>query len=125
LHTIRDHLPEAEAADLGAQLPTLLRGVYYDGWRPSAARHRPHGQDEILDEVRQHLGRGAPLDPERVLRAIIRVLSWHVTLGELEDIVDALPHPLARLWAEASGTPGPEAPRAKASATPRRPERSA
>ena len=36
LHALRDLLPVNEAADLGAQLPELLRGAYYEGWRPAA-----------------------------------------------------------------------------------------
>jgi uncharacterized protein (DUF2267 family) len=31
LHALRDRLPQAEVVDLGAQLPMLLRGLYYDG----------------------------------------------------------------------------------------------
>jgi len=36
LHTLRDRLQINELADLAAQLPALLRGAYYEQWRPSA-----------------------------------------------------------------------------------------
>jgi uncharacterized protein (DUF2267 family) len=103
LHLIRDRLPDAEAVQLAAQIPTLLRGIYYDGWRPGSERSRPHGRQEILDEMREHLDRDATLDPELVLRAVIRVLAWHVTAGELDDVSHTLPRPLAEIWAEACG----------------------
>jgi uncharacterized protein (DUF2267 family) len=35
LQAVRDRLPVNEAVELGAQLPTLLRGVYYERWRPA------------------------------------------------------------------------------------------
>ncbi|MFD1049696.1 DUF2267 domain-containing protein, partial [Kibdelosporangium lantanae] len=35
LHLLRDRLSVPGAAHLAAQLPELLRGVFYDGWRPS------------------------------------------------------------------------------------------
>ena len=35
LQTMRDWLMVNEAAGLGAQLPELLRGVYYEHWRPA------------------------------------------------------------------------------------------
>ncbi|MFF7206569.1 DUF2267 domain-containing protein [Streptomyces sp. NPDC008141] len=35
LHGLRDRLPVDGAAHCGAHLPILIRGVYYDGWKPS------------------------------------------------------------------------------------------
>ena len=36
LHAIRDRLPVEEAAQLAAQMPLLIRGIYYENWRPAA-----------------------------------------------------------------------------------------
>jgi uncharacterized protein (DUF2267 family) len=38
LHALRDSLPQDEAIYIGAQLPPLLRGFYYEGWHPGASR---------------------------------------------------------------------------------------
>jgi len=35
LHALRDRLPVGLAVHLGAQLPLLVRALYYDQWRPS------------------------------------------------------------------------------------------
>ena len=35
LHTLRDRLTVDVAAKLAAQLPTLIRGIYYEDWDPS------------------------------------------------------------------------------------------
>ena len=35
LHAVRDRLMVDEAAQLAAQLPELVRGIYYEGWVPS------------------------------------------------------------------------------------------
>ncbi len=34
LHALRDRLPPELAAHLGAELPLLIRGAYYDQYRP-------------------------------------------------------------------------------------------
>ncbi|MFF4089057.1 DUF2267 domain-containing protein [Streptomyces nigra] len=35
LHPLRDRLPVETAVQFGAQMPTLIRGIYYDGWKPA------------------------------------------------------------------------------------------
>ncbi|MGZ5375816.1 MAG: DUF2267 domain-containing protein, partial [Solirubrobacterales bacterium] len=35
LHAVRDRLTVEEAAQLAAQLPVLIRGIYYENWVPS------------------------------------------------------------------------------------------
>lgn len=37
LRTMRDQLPPDLAAHLGAQLPLVVRGAYYDQYQPSAS----------------------------------------------------------------------------------------
>jgi len=100
LQTIRDRLPASEVVDLGAQLPMLIRGLYYEGWTltndPTDVRTRA----QLLDRVRDRL-RDPRLDPEAVLRAVVHVLAWHVSGGELDDIAATLPRPIAELWEDA------------------------
>lgn len=50
LHAVRDRLDVPAAVHLGAQLPELLRGVYYDGWKPARVPVGRHPQ-EFIDQV--------------------------------------------------------------------------
>jgi uncharacterized protein (DUF2267 family) len=36
LQTLRDRLPVDEAAQLGPQLPLLVRGLFFEGWHPAS-----------------------------------------------------------------------------------------
>lgn len=100
-HALRDRLIADEAVHLGAQLPMLLRGVWYEGWRPSRTP-TSDDRDAFLARIRESLSDqpGVP-DPERRARAVFAVISRHVDGGELEDVVHILPEGLRELWPEA------------------------
>ena len=51
LHALRDRLTIEEAVHLGAQLPTLIRGTYYDGWRPKKNPVRDSTRYGFLGEI--------------------------------------------------------------------------
>src|SRR4051794_24483506 len=56
LHVLRDRLPLEEAAHLGAQLPMLVRGFYYEGWRPAREAIKIHREEFILRVEEQLTG---------------------------------------------------------------------
>jgi len=51
LHTLRDWLQPDEMADLAAQLPTLVRGVYFEGWGPSEAPPAERGKADFIARI--------------------------------------------------------------------------
>jgi uncharacterized protein (DUF2267 family) len=103
LHAIRDRLPAAEVVDLAAQLPTLLRGIFYEGWRLGNDPTRIRDRAAMLARVKKELGTDLRLAPYDVLRSVIRLLIKHVSPGEIRDVVATLPRPVATLWKELSG----------------------
>ena len=103
LHAIRDRLPANEVVDLGAQLPTLIRGLYYENW---TRRHDPteiRNRAEMIARVRRELGAEHRLDPVDVLRGVISLLVEHISAGEIHDVVATLPRPIAELWQDLTG----------------------
>lgn len=103
LHALRDRLTPNEAVQLAAQLPLLIKGVYVDGWRPSATPQRMRSREEFLDMVRRPLMRGIPeADPEAVTRAVFRLLDEHVSGGEISDVRGVLPAEWSDLWPAAT-----------------------
>ena len=51
LHAVRDHLSVDEAAQLAAQLPIFVRGVFYEGWDPSGTPERARDVDSFLRRI--------------------------------------------------------------------------
>ncbi len=97
LHALRDRLIPDEAAHLGAQLPTLIRGVYYDGWKPAGKPVRIKSVDEFLGAVVAELG-SPKLASEASVRAVFEVLAERVSEGEINDVRSGLPEPLRALF---------------------------
>jgi uncharacterized protein (DUF2267 family) len=97
LHALRDRLTVQEVAHLGAQLPMLVRGFYYEGWDPTAKPLKVRHKDEFLGYVASRLGTDG-LDPEVAARAVFALLAERVTKGEIEDVKHVLPSKLRELW---------------------------
>lgn len=98
LHTLRDRLSISEVADLGAQLPMLMRGFYYEGWSPSGKPVADRKKDEFVAHVADAFRGDTGVDPEQVTRAVLKVISKHVSTGEIDDVKSNLPRAIRELW---------------------------
>ena len=99
LHAIRDRLPAPEVVDLGAQLPALVRGIYYEGWRLTNDPTRIRNREEMVTRVQRELAPDTRFSAVSVLKAVIELLTEHVSAGEIADVISTLPRSIADLWA--------------------------
>jgi uncharacterized protein (DUF2267 family) len=102
LHALRDRLTTDELAQLGAQLPLLIRGVYYEGWDPTSVPPKARHQDALLAPIEHQFARDPRVDAEQVARAVFQVLAHAISAGELADIVHMLPKEVNELWPPAT-----------------------
>lgn len=86
LQTLRDHLMVNEATDLGAQLPTLIRGVYYEGWNSARNPVRMRRAEDFVAAVQKGFAPDPLGDADLAIRAVFDVLDSHVSAGEMEDV---------------------------------------
>jgi uncharacterized protein (DUF2267 family) len=102
LQTLRDWLPVNEAADLGAQLPELLRGVYYEHWRPGTTPVKQRSKGDFIARI-DHAFKTDPImfTPEAVA-AVFNLLAHKITAGEVDDVRHALPADIRTLWSSPS-----------------------
>jgi len=97
LHQLRDRLTPEEAIELGAQLPTIVRGIYYEGWRPSRTPEKVRSRQKFLDEVMiKMLPRR--IKPEAAVKDVFALIAHHCDPGEVGDVIGQLPTDIKELW---------------------------
>jgi uncharacterized protein (DUF2267 family) len=98
LHALRDRLTVEEAVHLGAQLPMLVRGFYYEGWKLTGKPVKERHEAEFLQHVEKAFKNDPSVEAKNVVRAVFKLLDRHVTAGEIDDVKHMLPKALQKLW---------------------------
>src|SRR3954470_10166073 len=65
LQTLRDRLPLHDAVHFAAQLPTFLRGLFFEGWEPAKVPLKM-SRDEFLVAVAERIVADKFIDPARI-----------------------------------------------------------
>jgi len=97
LHALRNSLPRDEAVYIGAQLPPLLRGLYYEGWHPGA-HLADKSRSAFLGRIHDSVHRDPGIDVEEAARVVFAALAARLPAAELEEAKAAMPKPLHNLW---------------------------
>jgi uncharacterized protein (DUF2267 family) len=100
LHALRDRLSVDQAASLAAQLPMLVRGIYYEGWHPHGKPLKERHKEEFLLHIETAFRDDPDVNAELVVKAVFQVLAKHVASGEIEILKHNLPSELRSLWTE-------------------------
>ena len=97
LHALRDRVPPEVAIKLGAQLPILLRGIFYENWHAAGTPTKERHAQEFAQHVGSELSPQFPVDALTVVRGVFEVLWEKVDPGEFEKLMQHLPAPLREL----------------------------
>jgi uncharacterized protein (DUF2267 family) len=97
---VRDRITVEESAQLAAQLPVLVRGIYYEGWRPSTTPQRYHDRETFLRKIADEALLAGTTEASYAVAAAAAVLRRHVSEGEIEDVLAVLPTELRELVTE-------------------------
>ncbi|MCR9087781.1 MAG: DUF2267 domain-containing protein [Rhodobacteraceae bacterium] len=98
LHAVRDYLSVDEAADLAAQLPVLVRGIYFDGWVPSRTPAHPRSKEDFLTRISKPFAEEPLENSERAAAAVFDLLRRKISEGEFNQVANAMRKPLRDLW---------------------------
>jgi uncharacterized protein (DUF2267 family) len=96
LHALRDRLTVQESAHLSAQLPMLVRGIYFEGWDPNQVPQQM-GQEDFLRRIRRNFPYNFRGDTADLVQTVLGALRRYVTDGEWNDIRASVPNSLAEV----------------------------
>src|SRR6266404_2968347 len=91
LHALRDRLQIGLAVHLGAQLPLLVRGLYYDQWHPSEQTLKQRSAEQFLDHVSQRLTGIRPVNVKDATHVTFQVLNHYLDPHQVDKVRQALP----------------------------------
>jgi len=98
LQTIRDMLDVNEATQFSAQLPTYVRGVYFEGWNPSRTPAKMREKPDFVARVSDTFKTDQLDDPEEAIGIIFSFLNTRISAGEINDVRASLRKSLRELW---------------------------
>ncbi len=98
LHAVRDRIGPANAVHLGAQLPMLLRGLYFEGWHMASTPTKERHKRAFLDHVGAEAGDALGAEPEAAVRTVLEVMGERIDPGEMAKLTEMFPTELRDLW---------------------------
>jgi uncharacterized protein (DUF2267 family) len=90
LQKLRDRLPVVLAVHFGAQLPMLVRGLYYEGWEPSKVPIKMSLED-FLAVVQSRIIADRVIDPIETVQNVLAIIANHIGGSEMQKVMDAFP----------------------------------
>lgn len=89
LHCLRDRLSVEVAAHFAAQLPELLRGVFFDGWNPSRVPQKYDRAGYVTRFAREARVRDS--DVAKAAGIVTTVARQHMSAGVVAQALERLP----------------------------------
>lgn len=97
LHALRDGLSGHEAINFAAQLPMILRGLFFEGW--TLPERRPvRSLDDFAEFVTAKLPGRPVFDVFVLIRAVFSAIEAFTGAGEPEKLRTQLPESIAAFW---------------------------
>jgi len=98
LHALRDHLPIHQVIEVSQHLPTLVRGMYFEGWNPSPPVKPSRTLEAFLAPIHAVFRDDHVSYAERAARAVFAVITDKFNEGEVQKLKGVLPADIRALW---------------------------
>jgi uncharacterized protein (DUF2267 family) len=91
LHALRDKLSVAQGAELAAELPIVVKGMFYDDWDPTLVPSREHRSAAFIDRVRSAGGLRDDTHAVLAIERVGRLLRSEIGAAALDRVASSLP----------------------------------
>lgn len=98
LHTTRDFLSIEEVADLSAQLPIVIRGVFFEEWDPATAPVWKRKKQDFVAQIASEFENEPLENIDEAVAAVFRLLDRHISQGEITQVRNSMQKSLRKLW---------------------------
>ncbi len=95
LQATRDRLQPEEATDFASQLPMVLSGVFYEGYKISD-KPLKIGKEQYIQTIRENMTNQAD-DPERIAKVVLSVIGDKISPGQITDMMSNMPKDIQSL----------------------------
>jgi uncharacterized protein (DUF2267 family) len=96
LQALRIYLLLPHLAHVGAQLPLIIRGIFFENWKPSRLPINKRNLTHFLHIIKEHMHH-SDIDPETAARAVLKTLAAKSHEAEIEKIQRLLPNDIGLL----------------------------
>lgn len=98
LHQVRDHLMIDEMAQFSAQLPLLIRGMFFEGWVPKRTPSKDRSGAGFAAAIEDQLGETDDYRGTADISQVFHLLNARLSRGEIEDVRASLPGDIRAFW---------------------------
>lgn len=100
LHQVRDRVHVNETAQLSAQLPIMIRGMFFEGWQPHLVPLPGRHAGDFITAIEHHVGDIMEFRGQQDIVTVLRLLNARISRGQISDIRGNLPEDIRALWPE-------------------------
>jgi uncharacterized protein (DUF2267 family) len=90
LHALRDRLPIIESANFSAQLPILMKGIFYDGWSPEKLPIKMT-KEEFIIRIRTEFPFSMDVSIEQMIKVVFSRIFKHINPEVSQSLKKSLP----------------------------------
>lgn len=95
---LRDHLHVNELAQMSAQMPILMRGLFFEGWVPKITPIKERNASDFIAFITDQMGVAEEYHGREDIKCVFDLLNNRISKGEIEDVRASLPTGIRDLW---------------------------